>query len=189
MLSDIKIKEALKSGDVIIRPYNERQLNSNSYDVRLGNFIAVPNKNQRIIDVYSKSDIEKFWSIEEVRDIITVYPGETILAHTDEVIGTRKLYAPKMNARSSVMRIGISVCKCAGFGDVGYVNRWTMEITNHHLNVPISLRVGMRIAQISFFYTGEVEKLYKGKYQTSVEGEAWKPEDMIPKLWKDYDAK
>ena len=36
-----------------------------------------------------------------------------------------------MQARSSLGRSYIEVCKCAGMGDVGFCNRWTMEITNN----------------------------------------------------------
>ena len=109
--------------------------------------------------------------------------AKSIRAHTQEIIGARKNIATKMNARSSMGRLGISVCKCAGFGDVGYISRWTMEITNHSQSAWIDLPVGMRIAQISFFRTGKVLNEYKGKYG---QGE-WTPEDMIPKLWKEKD--
>jgi len=105
------------------------------------------------------------------------------LAHTQEIIGGRNNIASKMNARSSLGRLGLSVCKCAGFGDVGFINKWTMEITNHSQRASIILPVGMRIAQISFFRTGKVLSEYKGKYGQG----KWTPEDMIPKLWKEKD--
>lgn len=58
-----------------------------------------------------------------------------------------------MKARSSLGRNFIEVCKCAGWGDVGYINRWTMEITNNSRYYSIPLVVGRRIAQIVFFDT------------------------------------
>jgi hypothetical protein len=61
-----------------------------------------------------------------------------------------------MKARSTWGRNFITVCKCAGWGDVGYVNRWTMEIANSSRNKHIPLVVGRRIAQIVFF---EVEPI------------------------------
>jgi dCTP deaminase-like len=45
----------------------------------------------------------------------------------------------------------IEVCKCAGWGDIGYTNRWTMEITNNSRHYSIPLVVGRRVAQIIFF--------------------------------------
>ena len=101
-----------------------------------------------------------------------------------------------MKARSSMGRNFIEVCKCAGWGDVGYVNRWTMEITNNSKNYLIPLVVGRRIAQIVFFETGPIlEKDYAttGKYQTSNDmrqlKKSWRPTSMLPKLWADSDIK
>jgi len=182
MLSDSEILEELDKGNIIIKPFRIEQLNPNSYDVRLGEYYAVERPPSRILDPFDKFLVEKHWKIKNATDRIIIHPGETILAHTQEIIGGRKNIASKMNARSSLGRLGISVCKCAGFGDVGFVNKWTMEMTNY-LNVKVILYVGMRIAQISFFRTGRVLKEYKGKYG---QGE-WTPEDMIPKLWKDKD--
>ena len=183
MLSDKQILHEIERRNIVIEPFDKRQLGSNSYDVRLGNFVARSNSNLKIIDIFNKDDINRFWKIQEASDIITVFPGETILSHTQEIIGGRNYIASKMNARSSLGRCGISVCKCAGFGDVGYINRWTMEITNS-LNVSVGLRVGMRVAQISFFKVGETLKQYTGKYQN----DEWKPEDMLPKLWEDWEV-
>jgi dCTP deaminase len=179
MLSDKQILDEIETCNIVIEPFDEQQLGSNSYDVRLGNYVARSNNNQKTIDIFNKDDITRFWMIQKATDIIMVFPGETILSHTQEVIGGRNYIASKMNARSSLGRCGISVCKCAGFGDVGYVNRWTMEITNS-LNVSVGLRVGMRVAQISFFKVGETLKQYVGKYQN----DGWKPEDMLPRLWE-----
>src|SRR3989344_6010247 len=147
-----------------------------------------------------KSKLNPFQGLKNKDKVVLIAPGETILAHTIEFIGgkngTKDLPAvtTEMRARSSIGRIGISVCKCAGWGDIGYVNRWTMEIINFS-NVIIPLPVGLRIAQIIFHETVRVPEIdkynVKGKYQTSSDIKSlrknWKPEDMLPKLYKDKD--
>jgi len=185
MLSDSEILEELEKGNIIIKPFRKEQLNPNSYDVRLGEYYAVENVLDHVILPFDENSVRNHWKIKKANKEIEIHPGETILAHTQEIIGGRHNIASKMNARSSLGRLGLSVCKCAGFGDVGFINKWTMEITNHSQRASIHLPVGMRIAQISFFRTGKVLKEYKGKYG---QGE-WTPEDMIPKLWKDRDTK
>ena len=56
-----------------------------------------------------------------------------------------------MKARNSIGRSLLNVCSCAGQGDVGYYNRWTMELYNQDNKVrSIVLVVGRRIAQIVF---------------------------------------
>jgi len=183
MLSDSEILEEIKKGNIVIEPFRREQLNSNSYDVRLGEYYAVEIPTLQFLNPFDEHLIRGHWILRKAEEKIAIQPGETILAHTQEVIGGRNNIASKMNARSSLGRLGVSVCKCAGFGDVGFINKWTMEITNHSRYAWIELPVGMRIAQISFFRVGYVLKEYKGKYG---QGE-WKPEDMLPKLWEDWE--
>jgi dCTP deaminase len=98
-----------------------------------------------------------------------------------------------MKARSSLGRNFIEICKCAGWGDVGYINRWTMEITNNSRYYSIPLVVGRRVAQIVFFDTeGICTASYEqtGKYQMSTTDvtelmKRWTPDDMLPKMYKD----
>lgn len=95
-----------------------------------------------------------------------------------------------MKARSSMGRIFIEVCKCAGWGDIGYCNRWTMEITNNSRDYQIPLVVGRRIAQIVFIQTEGTRTPYDGKYQerdASIQEimSKWQPSDMLPKLYND----
>ena len=99
-----------------------------------------------------------------------------------------------MQARSTWGRNGIAVCLDAGWGDPGYVNRWTMEIYNMNQHESVVLPVGERIAQMVFYETGPVDTEYKklsGKYQTDVSDNLddiisnWRPEHMLPKAYKD----
>ncbi len=131
-------------------------------------------------------------NVDETDQIIIIGPGETILAHTNEFIGGVNHVTTMMKARSSIGRNFIEVCKCAGWGDVGYYNRWTMEITNNSRHYQIPLIVGKRIAQIVFFDTeGIMTSSYNadGKYQhkSSLKElqENWSPMDMLPKLYFD----
>lgn len=139
--------------------------------------------------------------------VILIPPKHTILAHTVEFIGGRQsteLYpgsgvdfpsTSMMKARSSMGRNFIEVCKCAGYGDVGYTNRWTMEITNNSRYYHIPLVCGRRIAQIVFMETGELNSradyTASGKYQTTADLEKlkkeWRPEMMLPRLDRDRD--
>jgi len=217
-LSDKKILEAKEAGDIIIAPYDERNLNTSSYDVTLGaNYYRQNRKNAHDLtyfNIYNEEqtrflwgdpkeakpfkDLSMFQFAEGINDddlVIVVNPGETILAHTNEYIGGKDHITTMMKARSSMGRQGIMVCKCAGWGDVGYVNRWTMEISNSS-PLPIPLVVGRRIAQIVFFETGPIvsaDYTEKGNYASTTDLEKlqaeWNPEDMLPKMWKDRDIK
>ncbi len=140
--------------------------------------------------------------IEDVDLIILIPPQATILAHSQEFIGGVRNHTSMMKARSSFGRSFIEVCKCAGWGDIGYFNRWTMEITNNSQYYSIPLVVGRRIAQIAFLQTGSIidqelgvidDYSLEGKYQTTSDlqklKDSWVPEMMLPQLYKDRDIK
>jgi len=220
-LSDTKILDAMKEGFVIIEPFVRQNLATSSYDVTLGEFFFTeqhPAHFENVFNPYDKNHVDRVWGTEarrakKAKDVFTKYniewkgihpqenvillaPGETILGHTNEFIGGRDHITTMMKARSSLGRSFISVCKCAGWGDVGYINRWTMEIQNMSNRYYIPLVVGRRIAQIVFFETGPIEaKSYfvEGKYQsgeTLVQlKKSWKPEMMLPRLFVDRDIK
>ena len=220
-LSDKKILEAIDTGDIIITPFKRENLATSSYDLTLGEYFFVeqpPSHFKKIFNIYEKKDIERIWGTkplkakgakEVFRDykfkfgnirpndkVILLAPGETILAHTNEFVGGQNHITTMMKARSSLGRSFIEVCKCAGWGDVGYVNRWTMEITNNSKHYYIPLVVGRRVAQLVFFETGPIiDKHYAvaGKYQTTTDIKKmikeWTPFSMLPKLYMDREVK
>ncbi|MDZ4285284.1 MAG: hypothetical protein U1A28_05675 [Patescibacteria group bacterium] len=221
-LSDRRILEMLKEGAIVISPFRRENLSTSSYDVTLGEWYFRERKPvafRNIFNLYDKAHAEAVWGTEASRaerastlldkhvgdfasiaprdKIIMLEPGETVLAHTEEFIGGREHITTMMKARSTLGRCFIEVCKCAGWGDVGYINRWTMEITNNSRHYTIPLVVGRRIAQIVFFETGPIlEKDYTaaGKYQAPHRTLAelkrtWNPTTMLPRLWADRDIK
>lgn len=213
---------ACLGNSVIIEPFNPENVNTSSYDVCLGDWYFIEQKPawyQRILNlfglgpvynIWDKSDVDRVWGSQKCAvplrmqtnrryiginpsdSVIFLPPKTTILAHTVEFIGGRLNVTTMMKARSSYGRNFIEVCKCAGYGDVGYTNRWTMEITNNSKWRKIPLVVNRRIAQIVFMQTGELADASEdytttGKYQDRRDVHEWKPEMMLPRLDKDRD--
>src|SRR5579859_4816288 len=186
LLSDKRIVEELKNGNLVIEPFDERQLGTNSYDCRLGEWYFQGDMNVDVIHLDNPLDIRRYWGEprQAIDGKIAIRPGTTLLAHTQEVIGGHNGYLAKMYSRSTVARAGLSVCKCAGVGDVGYISRWTMEISNHSRSTVV-LPVGLRICQIKFEEVGATLREYHGKYG---QGGTWTPLDTLPKLYADWDV-
>jgi dCTP deaminase len=96
-----------------------------------------------------------------------------------------------MKARSSLGRINVSACDDAGWGDVGYINRWTMEVRNKNREVWVPLVVGMPIAQVVFFWVenSSINYATNGNYQTSADlgiiKRDWSPDSMLPRLFSE----
>jgi dCTP deaminase len=187
LLSDRRILEEMERGNIIIDPLDRQQLGTNSYDVRLGEWYFEPNRNLLVVDFTREEDTRAFWGEPKRAEegVIAIRPGDTILCHTQEVVGGTNGFTTSMRARSSIGRSCLSVCKCAGVGDVGYVARWTMEITNHS-HATVVLPVGLRVAQILFYEVGPTLKNYAGKY--GQQAAPWSPLDMLPKLYNDRDV-
>uniref|UniRef100_A0A7S4IAR7 dUTPase-like domain-containing protein n=1 Tax=Vannella robusta TaxID=1487602 RepID=A0A7S4IAR7_9EUKA len=218
LLSDKAILRNMEEGNVVIDPFTRENLSTSSYDVTLGQYYfreSMPEPGQGIYNPFSEEMVGRVWGklqeaetisewykrtgglkLENISDndrVIWIAPGETILAHTNEFLGGRNSVTTMMKARSSLGRNFIEVCKCAGWGDIGYTNRWTMEITNNSRFYSIPLVVGRRIAQIIFFDSeGTVEgSSYEktGKYQTTTDMEtvkkSWAPTDMLPRMYRD----
>lgn len=212
--SNKQINAAIESGGIVQYPSAPELINASSIDVRLGHhfYRTDIHDEERVYNPFDEADIQRYFGepleAQPLRDIgelrrligettlknispdqpvILMRPHERILAHTHEFIGIKAPGTSAMQAKSTTGRNGIVVCKDAGWGDPGYINRWTMEIQNDN-EEHVPLQVGMPIAQIVFYHTGEVEGDYttlSGNYQASTDIEElvanWSPEQMLPR--------
>lgn len=216
--SNTEIKAAIKSGQIVFTPFQEAHIAGSSVDVTLGHYFYKqeyqPDNN--VYNPFDESEVARYFkgplkaiphhewckknnhtpfeNIPPEHPIIVLQPHERILAHTHEFIGIKAPGTSTMQARSTWGRNGVAVCLDAGWGDPGYINRWTMEIYNMNQHESVVLPVGERIAQLVFYETGPVEQEYKklsGKYQTGASDDLeeiiknWRPEQMLPKAYKD----
>jgi len=148
-LSDIDIKEAVKAGDVTLEPFNPKKLQPASYDIRLGNIFIVN-------DPHTTSFIDPVKGIHpntrkiELKDGDTfiLHPGVSILRYSKEFFGSDH-YLIEVNGKSSLARIGLLVHNSAGLVNPGHFLNIALELCNLN-NVPIILRPGMDIAQLTF---------------------------------------
>lgn len=216
--SNKQIKSAVSDGHIVIHPYIEENIAGSSVDVTLGYWyyrterpseggFYNPFEETAVNNYFSgalKAEIHESWAHKHGRKlfenipadqpIIVLRPHERILAHTHEFIGIKAPGTSTMQARSTWGRNGVAVCLDAGWGDPGYINRWTMEIYNMNQHESVVLPVGERVAQVVFYETGPVDSEYKklsGKYQSDASEDLdsiiahWKPEHMLPKAYKD----
>jgi len=147
-----KISEEVKSGNIIISPFSEAQVNPNSYNYCLGSKLKI----------FDKFDGEKsiFKEIEIPKEGYVLETGKMYLGHTKEIIGSSK-YAMSLIGRSSMGRYGIFLQVSANLGHTTSKHKWTLELVAAKA---IRLYPGMKIGQVSFWKNfGKIEK-YNGKY-------------------------
>ena len=188
LLSDRMILKNLYEGNIVIDPFIKEHLTTTAYDVRLGPYYYKPAKLLDYpYDPYDPKQVKAMWGspLYAANGFIIIEALQTLLCHTIEMIGGKNGVTTQMHARSSIGRNFLTTNKCAGWGDVGFVSKWTMEITNTHPTTSIMLRVGERVAQISFVQTSGTigNREYAGSYMSRKT--MWQPSDMLPKLTPD----
>ena len=158
ILSGLEIKNTLAK-EIIIDPFDEKNLNPNSYNLRLHKELLV--YNEPVLDMKKPNKTKKLVIPEEG---LVLEPGRLYLGRTLEYTKTDK-FVPMLEGRSSVGRLGLYIHVTAGFGDVGFSGYWTLEI---QCVQPIRIYAGVEICQIYYhLIMGEYEKYSSGKYQNN----------------------
>lgn len=160
ILSGKEIEKRLGS-DIIIDPFNEKQIGPNSYNLRLHNKLLVYTNKQ--LDMKQNNPVHELIIPQEglLLEPHTLYLGRTI-----EYTKTENL-VPMLEGRSSIGRLGLFIHVTAGFGDVGFAGYWTLEI---FCVQPIRIYPGVEICQI-YYHTieGAFKNYTSAKYQNNTD--------------------
>jgi dCTP deaminase len=148
-LSDVDIKKAVRSGEITLEPFDAARLQPASYDILLGNkFVENDASSTHYVDparkIYAKT-LEKM--VKDGEEFV-LHPGISVLGLSKEFFGSDH-YLIQVGGKSSLARIGLMIHNTAGIINPGHFLHITFEITNQS-NIPIILRPGMEIAQITF---------------------------------------
>ncbi len=154
VLSDRDILKALESGRIVIDPYPDldKQLGSISVDFRLGNtFMVFEHSRFSYIDPrhpQSIGDAMRTIVVENDEPFI-MQPGDFALASTMESLELPDDLLGRLEGRSSIARLGITVHSTAALFEPGWVGTATMELSNLG-RMAVALYPGMRICAFSF---------------------------------------
>lgn len=149
ILSDRDIKKAVESGTITIKPFEKRRLQPASYDILLGNRFVVNNANiTYMIDPVKKKYAQTHEIVVKDGKEFVLHPGVSVLGISKDFLGSDE-YLIQLGGKSSLARIGLLVHNTAGLINPGHYLNVTLELCNLN-NVPIILRPGMEIAQVTF---------------------------------------
>lgn len=165
-LSDKDILSEVEAGHITLEPFDTDRLQPATYDIRLGNtFIINDAHSTKAIDpakgIYPNTQTIEVGDGEE----FVLHPGVSILGYSKERFGSDH-YLIEVNGKSSLARIGLIVHNSASIVNPGHYLNIALELCNLN-NVPIVLRPGMEIAQLSFStLSSHTERNYKqtGRY-------------------------
>lgn len=158
ILNGDEIIEAHRQGEICIDPWNEDCVGTNSYDIALHSELVI--YTTHVLDPKNNNPSKKIILPE---DGFILWPCEFILGATAETVANpSNELVPMIEGRSSIARLGLSIHETAGFGDIGFAGRWTLEIS---CRKPIKLYPGMPIGQLYWIRTHPTDKRYRGRYQ------------------------
>lgn len=191
ILSDKTIKEYLEEGKIVIDPLkDEQQIQPSSVDMRLGDEFKVFKVIRKpYIDPKDEEDIAEYMESSTVPEgeAFIIHPNEFALATTQEYVKVPDDLVARVEGRSSMGRLGVTMHVPAGYVDPGFEGRITLEISNIGA-MPVALYPGQRVCQLVFeTMTTPAELPYGHPKRNSKYMKQLKPESSRVKL--DYELK
>jgi dCTP deaminase len=154
ILSGFEIKKQVKTGSIIINPFDEKRINPNSYNYRLGN-------SYRELTSFKSNGEPQYSALSNIPEMgLKLLPRKLYLSTTEESIGSEE-YVVSLIGRSSVGRLGLFVQISADLGNLGSAHQWTLELTCVQ---PIIIYAHMIIGQVSFWVPDGTIAAYSGIY-------------------------
>lgn len=161
ILSGSKIKEAIEEKTIIIDPFTEKKINSNSYNLSLANRLLV--YNDEVLDVKQQCPTSEI-IIPPAGYVLQ--PNQLYLGSTIERTFSKK-YVPIIEGRSSLARLGLFVHITAGLGEAGFDGCWTLEMM---CVKPLRIYSNIEVCQVYFNeISGPIDLCKSKKYQNSKE--------------------
>jgi dCTP deaminase len=165
-LSGDVLKEKIRSGEIVVKPFSESAVQPASIDLKLADEFLYMEGNRGYIELTEPVQ----YVLYEGREFF-LPPKSFVLARTYEYLEVPLEYSAFVEGRSSIGRLGLFI-QNAGWIDPGFKGTLTLELFNA-ADLPIRLVAGRRICQVIFSrLEGELEQGYSGKYlgQQSVTG-------------------
>jgi dCTP deaminase len=147
--------------NIIIDPFDEAQLNPNSYNLSLHDELMIYEEVE--LDMRKPNRVRR---VEIPAEGLVIQPGQLYLGRTVERTETHNL-VPMIEGRSSIGRLGLFVHVTAGFGDVGFRGFWTLEMFAVQ---PVRVYPGVPICQIFYHdIRGAITEYDSDKYQDNTD--------------------
>lgn len=159
ILTGEEIKKQINKGNITIKPFNQKNITTNSYDLTLGEEYLV--YTGRILDP-AKENKYKIKKISQSG--LLLKKGDFILGHSKEIIGSKK-FVPLIHAKSGIARLGLFVHITADLIDIGSIGNTTFQL---YATKNIKIYPNMLMGQVSFWVPKGKIILYNGKYQNSI---------------------
>ncbi|MFG2434599.1 dCTP deaminase [Streptomyces sp. NPDC048508] len=158
ILTGTEIARERAADRLVLDPYDEAHVSSNSYDLTLGGRLGYYTG-----DVLDTRALNAFRTVEIPPDGFELQPDRIYLGSSVEVLGSSH-YVPLIHSRSGAARLGLYVHCTADLIDIGSIGQVTFQLRAVQ---PLRVHAGDLLGQVTFWRTCGQITLYDGKYQGS----------------------
>ncbi len=180
ILSDSLILENIKSGAIVIEPFNIQNLNPCSVDLTIA-----PEYKLYIDDVLDVKQLNRVYELKMESHGVLLEPGKVYLYRCNEKVGCKGNIRGKVEGKSSLGRLGLFVHVTAGFIDPGFEGSLVLELV---ATQQVRIYPNMKICQIEFAYVqGDIMEPYDKKSGSKYQGQSGVQESLYHKNFNDAD--
>ncbi len=171
ILTEKRIRELAQTSE-LITPFVEKNLQSESYDVTIGNYITVMKKEVYCLDISKQDGIDRIYQqIEIAKEGYVISPKEYILVSLGETLKLPDDLTAHLRPKTSYTRLGLLVSsQHCNSTYMGYLSIGLFNATDY----PIRIHAGFTIAQIVFEEMDGIpasDKLYQNKQNAHYQNE------------------
>lgn len=150
MFSNEDIKRAIKTGQLVIKPFRDDFVRAAGITLHLGENLLKPLPG-KVVDL--KNGVMPDYTEIKITDDkpYPLQPGEFILGHTYQTVTVGQSLGFFIEGRSTLARLGLTIVQTAMMVYPGHRDRTvTLELANHGVNT-ILLYPKMKIARVAVF--------------------------------------
>jgi dCTP deaminase len=172
LITDKKIRKLVEERQ-LIAPFSEDLLQSESYDVTIGNKVVLFRKDEiQCLDIANQKDIDSIYQEVDISDDgYVVAPREYILVQINEKINLPDDISAHIRPKTRYTRLGLIVS--GQHCNSSYAGTLRIGVFNA-TDYPIRIRTGYSIAQLVFEELNEIaseQKLYRIKESAHYQNE------------------
>ncbi len=163
ILSDFDLEAYIRSGRLVVEPFDPSIVRENGLDLRLGDEVCILRDDiDEMVDPYNSStDISKFYRCFKAEELV-VEPMKRYLLTTIEYIKVPPELMAFVELRSTFARLGLVIPPT--IIDGGFEGQITIELMGS--SFPIKLRAGTRFLHVVFAkVSSPIMKPYNGRYR------------------------
>jgi len=105
-----KILELIKNKEIVIEPFEDKNVGAASIDLRLGNVFRTFKKSMKIVEIKEETDYKEFTNLVTLNDgYMLLTPGELVHGITMESVKLPPYISGRIEGRSRFARLGLLV--------------------------------------------------------------------------------